>query len=255
LVLGSGSNRLVEALADTASVPFTDVPDFPAAGVEGHMGRFVRGDLDGVGVIVQAGRYHAYEGWPAETVVAPVRVLGELGVETLVMTNAVGGIRADLQPGALVLLDDQINLTFRNPLIGPVVGSEERFPDMSAPFDRELADLARSVALELGIPLVGGTYGGVLGPAYETAAEVRMMARYGADVVGMSTIPEVLTARALGMRCVGLSLVTNRAASRSGAPISHADVLDVGEGGADELERIVTGLVLRLDRDHSVDTK
>jgi len=237
------------------SVPFADLPGFPEAGVEGHEGRFVRGTLEGVDVIVQAGRYHAYEGWAAEVVVAPVRVLAEIGVNTVVMTNAVGGIRHDLEPGDLVLLDDQINLTFGSPLAGPVAGAEERFPDMSAPFDAEVGAVALSVAAECGIRLVGGTYVGVLGPAYETAAEVRWMARFGADVVGMSTVPEVLTARASGVRCVVLSLVTNRAAGRSGRPISHADVLDVGEQGGRDLTRIVTGLLLRLAGRQSAETK
>jgi purine-nucleoside phosphorylase len=255
LVLGSGSNQLVEALVDPVSVAFSDLTGFPEAGVEGHEGRFVRGGLDGVDVIVQAGRYHAYEGWPADVVVAPVRLMAELGVETLVMTNAVGGIREDLEPGDLVLIDDQINLTLGSPLAGPVAAGEERFPDMSAPFDPELAALARSIAVECGIRLVEGTYVGVSGPAYETAAEVRMMARFGADVVGMSTVPEILTARALGLRSLVLSLVTNRATGRSGRRISHADVLEVGEQGARDLARIVTGLLKRLAARQSAETK
>lgn len=254
-MLGSGSNQIVEGLTDAASVAFSDLEGLPAAGVDGHEGRFVRGTLEGVDVLVQAGRYHGYEGWPADVVVAPVRLMAALGVEVLVMTNAVGGIREDLEPGDVVLIDDQINLTFASPLIGPVAAGEARFPDMSAPFDPDLAAIVRSVATECGIRLVEGTYIGVSGPAYETAAEVRMMAGLGADVVGMSTVPEILTARALGLRCVVLSLVTNRATGRAGSRISHAEVLEVGEQGGRDLARIVAGLLTRLDEPQSTGTK
>lgn len=246
VVLGSGLSHLVDGLTDPVVVPFTDVPGLPDSSVEGHDGRFVFGRLDGVDVCLQAGRLHAYEGHPPDVVVAPVRILAHLGVQTLLMTNAVGGIHPRIEPGDIILLDDQINFTFRSPLAGPVAEGERRFPDMSAPFDADLRALARGVAAELGIRLVEGTYAGVLGPAYETAAEVAMLARLGSDVVGMSTVPEVLTARALGLRCAGLSIVTNRATGLGDALVSHEDVLVASRRAGGRLALIVTEMIRRL---------
>jgi len=255
VVLGSGLSRLVDALTDTTTLPFTDVPGLPPAGVAGHDGRFVFGHLDDVAVCVQAGRHHGYEGYPLDVVVAPVRILAELGAHTVFMTNAVGGIHPRVERGDIVLLEDQMNFTFRSPLAGPVVADEHRFPDMSAPFDGALGALARSTAAELGIRLLEGTYGGVLGPAYETAAEVRMLARLGADVVGMSTVPEVITARALGLRCVGLSIVTNRATGLGGAPVSHEDVLEASREAGARLVLLITHMIRRLSDPQSTCTK
>lgn len=246
VVLGSGLSHLVDELTDPVVVPFTDVPDLPDSSVEGHDGRFVCGRLDGVDVCLQAGRLHTYEGYPPDVVVAPVRILAHLGVQTLLMTNAVGGIHPRIEPGDIVLLDDQINFTFRSPLAGPVAKGEQRFPDMSAPFDADLQALARVVAGDLRIRLSEGTYAGVLGPAYETAAEVRMLARLGADVVGMSTVPEVLTARALGLRCAGLSIVTNRATGLGDALLSHEEVLEASRRAGGRLALIVTEMIRRL---------
>ena len=255
VVLGSGLSRLVDGLAGEVAVPFADLPGLPASGVEGHDGRFVFGRLGGAEVLLQAGRHHAYEGHPLEVVVAPVRILAELGVHTVIMTNAVGSIHARMEPGALVLLDDQINLTFRSPLVGPVAGDEQRFPDMSAPFDADLRALARSVGSDLGIPLAEGTYAGVLGPSYETAAEVEMLARLGGDVVGMSTVPEVITARALGLRCVGLSIVTNKATGLDSALVSHDDVIEASREAGGSLALVVTEMVRRLSDAQSMGTK
>lgn len=246
VVLGSGLGRLVDALEAPSAVGFGDLPGLPAPTVAGHGGRFVLGRLEGTPVLLQAGRFHAYEGHIMEVVAAPVRLLAAAGVRTVVMTNAVGGIRRRIAPGDLVLLDDYVNLSFRSPLAGPVVGREPRFPDMSAPFDPELQELARSVATDLRIPLARGVYAGVLGPSYETAAEVRMLARLGGDVVGMSTVPEVMVAVAAGLRCVGISLVTNRATGTSGDRIAHEDVLAVGREAGVRLGRLVTELVRRI---------
>ena len=167
----------------------------------------------------------------------------------MLVTNASGGIRRDLVPGALVLLDDHINLQFRSPLVGPVQEGESRFPDMSRPYDVELLRLAREEALREGIEVTTGVYAGVLGPSYETPAEIEMLHRLGADVVGMSTVPEVIRARALGMRVLCLSLVTNLAAGRSGDPLNHQEVMEAGARASDAMERLIRGVVARWPRD------
>lgn len=248
VVLGSGLSHLVERLEDPVATRFDELPGFPASGVLGHMGRFVFGRLDGTEMLLQAGRYHAYEGNAMDVLVGPVRVLAELGVEVLILTNAAGGIHARVGPGDLVLVDDHINLMFRSPLLGPVQRDEQRFPDMSAPYDPELQELALSVAADAGVELVRGTYAAVLGPSYETAAEVRMLGRLGADVVGMSTVPEVIVARALGMRCVAFSMVTNKATGLSSEPISHEDVLEIGQEAGYRLGALISGLAARVGR-------
>jgi purine-nucleoside phosphorylase len=170
-----------------------------------------------------------------------------LGIGTALVTNAAGGIRPGLRPGSLVLIEDHLNLQLRSPLVGPPRVGEPRFPDMTAAYDPELRALALEAATRLGIDLVPGVYAAVVGPAYETPAEVRMLERLGADVVGMSTVAEVLAARALGMRVLGLSLVTNLAAGLTGEPMDHAEVLQVGQESGGRLERVVRAVLERLD--------
>lgn len=225
-----------------------ELPGLPALGVAGHDGAFVLGRLDGVPVIAQAGRYHAYEGHPSDVVVGPVRIMAALGVDVLIVTNAAGGVAPGLVPGDIVLLDDQINLSFLAPLAGPARKGEVRFSDMSAPFDPEFRRRTLDVARDIGVPLKEGVYAGVLGPAYETAAEVGMIGRVGGDVVGMSTVQEVIVARALGVRVIGLSLVTNRATRRGSPALSHDEVLSAGARAAHQLERLVSALVTDLAR-------
>ena len=246
ITLGSGMGGLVDALEDVVSVPFADLPPLPPAGVVGHGGRFVFGRLDGHPVLIQAGRVHAYEGHPPHVLVAPVRILAELGVTSLILTNAAGGIRPGLQPGDLVLLEDQINLSFRAPLVGPVRPGEERFPDMSAPFDPALRGTLREAAVDEGIELAEGVYASVHGPSFETRAEVRMLGRLGADVVGMSTTAEVVVARARGLRVAGLSLVTNRATGLSLEALNHEEVLEVGRLAAGRTQRLLTAALRRI---------
>jgi purine-nucleoside phosphorylase len=246
LVLGSGLGHLVDELTEAESIDFQDVPGFPPTGVPGHAGRFVAGRMGGTDVLVQSGRYHMYEGHSPDVVAAPVRVAAALGVRTLILTNAAGGIRGSLEPGDIVLLEDQINLMFRSPLVGPKREGEERFPDMSAPYDAQLRLLAVEVAAEAGIPLKSGVYAGVLGPSYETPAEVRMLAALGADVVGMSTVPEAIVARARGLRCLAFTLVTNEAAGLGGGTLSHADVVSVGRTAGERLGRLLKALVPRV---------
>jgi purine-nucleoside phosphorylase len=248
IVLGSGLGGVERTVGDAAVVPFAELSGMPPTSVRGHAGRFVAGRIGSAAVLVSSGRFHAYEGHGMEAVALPVRMAACLGASMLVVTNAAGGIREDLLPGDLVVLDDHLNLMFRNPLVGPVAEGETRFPDMSAPYDAELRSLAESVARELGIPLARGVYAAVLGPSYETAAEVRMLSRLGADLVGMSTVPEVIVARALGMRCLAFSMVTNRAAGLSGAPLSHEDVLEVGSRSAGRLAELVSGVIHEVGR-------
>lgn len=246
VVLGSGLGGMAGAVTGGVQVPFQDVPGFPTPGVEGHAGRFVAGELEGCAVLLQAGRFHLYEGHPPETVVRPVRVAAALGVGTLVVTNAAGALDRGLRPGTLLLLDDMINFQFRSALAGPVLPGEPRFPDLSTPFDPELRELARRVAREQGIHLARGTYVGMLGPSYETPAEVRMLASLGGDAVGMSTVLEVTAARARGMRVLGFSVITNPGAGLEPAPLDHAEVLEVGREAGLRLERLLRGVLRAL---------
>ena len=246
VVLGSGLGHLADAVSQPTRIPYAEIPGFPAPGVVGHKGELVAGTLEGVPVLVQSGRFHLYEGHPVETTALPVRVFARLGIRTLVVTNAAGGIRPTFRPGTLMLIADHVNLMFRNPLIGRALEGEERFPDMSDPYDRALRQLARDVARERRIALDEGVYAGLLGPSYETPAEIRMLARCGIDAVGMSTVPEVIVARSRGIRCLGFSTITNLAAGISPTVLSHEEVLAVGRQVGDALGSIVKGVVARL---------
>jgi purine-nucleoside phosphorylase len=246
IVLGSGMGGLTQRLTDARRIPYSEIPHFPRTTVVGHQGELVAGSLGGAPLLVQSGRFHLYEGHAPSTVALPVRVLAELGVRTLLLTNAAGGIRRSFARGVLMLIADHVNLTFRNPLVGPVLRGEERFPDMSDPYDRELRALAREVAKERKIGLEEGVYIQVLGPSYETAAEIRMVERMGADAVGMSTAVEVIVARARGLRCLAFSTITNPAAGTTHERLDHADVVRVTREFAGHLERLVEGVVTAL---------
>jgi purine-nucleoside phosphorylase len=243
IVLGSGLGDLVSRMTDTATIPYADIPGFHGSTVVGHTGELVMGRLAGVEIIAQSGRFHLYEGHTADTVTLPVRAFAELGISVLIVTNAAGGVRRTFGPGTLMVIADHINLTFKNPLFGPVLEGEERFPDMSNPYDARLRESAHRTATTHGIPLADGVYAGLLGPSYETPAEIRMLERLGADAVGMSTVLEVVTARARGIRCLGISTITNPAAGVSHEALDHADVLEVGKRVADDLATIVEGVV------------
>ena len=246
LVLGSGLGFLAEEIEDAVRVPYARIPGFPAPTVQGHAGELVAGTLEGKTVVAQSGRFHMYEGHPPEVVGLPVRVFAELGVRTVIVTNAAGGIRRTMRPGALMLIADHLNFTGRHPLAGPVVEGEQRFPDMSDPYDAELRALARRVAAEQRIPLEEGTYAATLGPSYETKAEIEMLKRVGADAVGMSTVPEVVVARARGLRCIGISTITNLAAGLGAPTLSHAEVLETAERVKGDLAGLVRGIVKAL---------
>jgi purine-nucleoside phosphorylase len=246
LVLGSGLGGMADGLDDPTIVPFQDLPGFPGAGVEGHQGRYLAAEVEGRRVLMQAGRFHFYEGYDPELVTAPVRLAGELGVRAVVLTNAAGGINRRFAPGDLMLLDDHINLQWRSPLAGPVAEGEERFPDMSSPYDPDLQELALRTAGKLGISLKRGVYVAVPGPSYETPAEIRMLGRLGGDAVGMSTVPEVIAARARGTPVMAISLITNMAAGMSLEPLSHEEVLEEGRKAGSRMERLMRGVISEM---------
>ena len=243
IVLGSGLGGLGAEIADAVRVPYAAIPGFPQPTVVGHAGELIAGTLEGVPVVAQSGRFHLYEGHDAWTAALPIRVFAALGVTTLVVTNAAGGIRRTFLPGTLMLIADHINLSARNPLAGPVEPGDERFPDMSDPYDAELRSLARRVAARQGVPLEEGVYVGLLGPSYETRAEIEMLKRFGGDAVGMSTVAEVIAARARGLRCVGLSTITNMAAGLGGPTLSHQEVLEIADSVKGRLSALVRGIV------------
>jgi len=246
LVLGSGLGFLGEEIEGAVRVPYARIPGFPAPTVQGHAGKLIAGTLEGRTVLAQSGRLHMYEGHEPVVVGLPVRVFAALGVRTLIVTNAAGGIRRTLRPGSLMLIADHLNFSGRQPLAGAVVEGEERFPDMSDPYDRELRAIARAVAAEERIPLDEGTYAATLGPSYETKAEIEMLKRVGADAVGMSTVPEIVVARARGIRCLGISTITNLAAGLGAPTLSHAEVLETAERVKGDVARLVRGIVRKL---------
>jgi purine-nucleoside phosphorylase len=246
IVLGSGLGYLAERIEDPVRIPYRQIPGFPEPTIVGHGGEVVIGHFAGKEVLAQSGRFHLYEGHSPSTAALPVRVVGALGIETLLLTNAAGGIRRTFSSGTVMLIADHINLTFRNPLIGPVLSGEERFPDMSDPYDRSFRELARAVAVERRIALQEGVYAQLLGPSFETPAEIRMLERLGADAVGMSTVVEVIAARARGIRCLGFSVVTNLASGLSPTKLNHEEVLETAKRVSNELGSLVEGIIERL---------
>jgi purine-nucleoside phosphorylase len=246
IVLGSGLGGLARRIADARAVSFGDVPGFPTATVAGHAGRIIVGRLMGRPVIALAGRFHMYEGHDAAHAGFPVRVLHALGARTLFVSNAAGGINPAFAPGDLMIVTDHLNLMFRNPLVGTLVSGDVRFPDMSEPYDSRLTALLREQAAALGFAMREGVYCGLLGPTYETPAEVRMLRVLGADAVGMSTVPEVVVARALGMRVVGVSCITNLASGVSPTPLSHAEVIETTARVATRFETLIERFVAAM---------
>ena len=246
LVLGSGLGGLADEIEDAVRIPFDQVPGFHASTVEGHKGMLVAGTLEGVSAIAMQGRFHLYEGHAAATAALPVRVMAALGAKRLIVTNAAGGVNPGLRAGDLMLMDDHINFMFQNPLTGRVIEGDARFPDMSAPYDRELQQIAERVARENGVTLKRGVYFAVTGPSYETPAEIRMYQRLGADAVGMSTVPEVIAARAMGIRVLGISLITNAAAGMTGEPLTHQEVIDAGVEAGPRFAALVRGVLRSL---------
>lgn len=244
LILGTGLGGLARDIDVEASIGYESIPGFPLSTVESHAGRLLVGRLAGVPVVAMQGRFHRYEGYDLRQVTFPVRVLRALGAPTLLVSNACGGMHPLWAPGDLVLLSDHINLLGDNPLVGPnddTLGP--RFPDMSAPYDPELRARARALALELGITLREGVYAAVAGPNLETPAEYRMLRAMGADVVGMSTVPEVIVARHGGMRVLGLSIVTDQCLPDALEPADITKIIAVAERAEPSLTKLVTRLV------------
>jgi purine-nucleoside phosphorylase len=244
VVLGSGLGDYVEALTDAEHIDYKDIPHFPESTVPGHKGRWHTGMLYGKRVCMMQGRFHAYEGYDLKEVTLPVRVMQKLGVKTLIVTNAAGGVNLNFNAGDLMLINDVINLSGKNPLTGPNLDEfGPRFPDMSRALDRELQALALSTAEKLGIPLQQGVYSWLNGPTFETPAEIRMVRTLGADAVGMSTVPEIIVARHGGMRVLGISCITNMAAGVMDQPLNHEEVMAMGDKVKGTFRALLDGII------------
>jgi purine-nucleoside phosphorylase len=240
LVLGSGLGSLADDLEGPVAIPFEELPGWPVATAPGHVGRLLLGRLGGVPVAALQGRFHLYEGNDAGLVVQPVLLFRRLGAEIVILTNAAGGVNPSYGPGTLMVIADHLNLTGRTPLLG--ANADElgpRFPDLTDVWSPRLRERLHAAAREVGIPLEEGIYAGLLGPAYETPAEVRMLRGFGADSVGMSTVLEAVAARWAGLEVCGVSLVTNAGAGYSGQPLSHEEVLAAGAEAGPSLARVL----------------
>jgi purine-nucleoside phosphorylase len=247
LVLGSGLGAVVEGMADPVALDYAEIPHFPAVTVAGHSGRLLVGRWATTEVAVLQGRFHYYEGYAMEDVTFPIRVLGALGVRCVVLTNAAGGINLRLRPGSLMLITDHLNLMGANPLRGP---NDERFgprfPDLTHVYSPRLRALAHEVAREIGLVLEEGVYAAMSGPSYETPAEIRMLRQLGADAVGMSTVPEAIVARHMGMEVLGLSVIANMAAGLTDRPLRHEEVLEAAARVQEQLRALIGRLLPRL---------
>lgn len=251
LVLGSGLGAFADSLADATRVPYAEIPAFPQSTAIGHAGRMVIGNVignaDAVPVAAMQGRVHLYEGYSAREITFPIRVLARMGIQAVILTNAAGGINLGYSQGALVLIRDHINLQGANPLVGP---NDDRFgvrfPDMSQAYDRSYREIAREESTRLGTTLHEGVYAGLLGPSYETPAEIEYLRRIGADLVGMSTVAEVIAARHTGIKVLAISCVTNMAAGILDKPLSHAEVMETGERVKTTFETLLRAVLPRV---------
>ena len=250
LVLGSGLGAFADSLADAVRIPYAEIPAFPRSTAIGHAGQLVVGKAEGVAVAAMQGRVHLYEGYSAQEVAFPMRVFARIGVRAAILTNAAGGITRSYSQGALVLVRDHINLQGHNPLVGP---NDDRFgvrfPDMTHAYARDYREMARQEAAKLGIPLHDGVYAALLGPNYETPAEIEHLRRIGADLVGMSTVAEVIAARHMGIKVLAISCVTNMAAGILDQPLSHAEVMETGERVRGIFEALLRAVLPRIAND------
>ncbi len=247
IVLGSGLGGLAERVEEATELGYGEIPGWPRSTVSGHAGQLVLGRLGGVPVVCMAGRVHLYEGPEPRRLAFPLRVFARLGVEVLFVSNAAGAVNRTFEPGELMLITDHLNLLWANPLVGPSPEGEPRWPDLHDVYDPALCRELREAARREEVRLREGTYAAMLGPSYETPAEIRMLGRLGADAVGMSTVPEVLAARAAGIRCAGVSCLTNRAAGLGREPLDHREVLETTERVADGFQRLVVRAVGRFE--------
>jgi purine-nucleoside phosphorylase len=246
IVLGTGLGALAGEIEPEAFITYEEIPGFPRSTVESHAGRLILGTLAGVRVVAMEGRFHRYEGYSMQQVTLPVRVMRELGAETLIVSNACGGMNPLWHEGDLVLISDHINLMGDNPLVGPNLEQGPRFPDMSEPYDSAFRTIAREEALRLGVTLREGVYVAVLGPCLETVAEYRMLRALGADAVGMSTVPEVIVARHVGLRVLGLSIISDMALPDALHPVDVAKIIATAKAAEPVLTRLVRAIVARL---------
>lgn len=249
IVLGSGLGAFADDFEDSVSLPYRDIPGFVSSTAQGHVGSLVIGKVAGVPVLAMQGRVHYYEGYSLEEVTFPIRAFKLLGIETLILTNAAGGVDVQLSQGSLMVISDHLNLMGVNPLrgrnddrFGP------RFPDMSEVYARELQELAIEQAKSLGISARRGVYAGLAGPSYETPAEIHTLRGLGADAVGMSTVPEAIVARQMGMKVLGISCITNMAAGISENPINHAEVMETGQRVKESFTQLLRHLIARIPK-------
>ena len=244
LILGTGLGPLADEIENPVTIPYTEIPHFPKSTVKFHAGNLILGELCGKSVVVMQGRFHYYEGYKMQHISLPVRVMHQLGINTLLVTNAAGGIRESLPAGTIAIIKDHINLMGDNPLIGPhddVLG--ERFPDMSEPYSKQLIELTHNVAKQLNINVVENTYAAISGPCYETSAEIRMLQIIGADSVGMSVIPEVLVARQLNINVLGITVITDQALPDNTPVVTHEEVSKIANKVGPSFRKLVKGVV------------
>lgn len=249
IVLGSGLGIYIDQIENKVVIPYEDIPHFKKTSVEGHSGALIFGEVRGVQVVALQGRLHPYEGYDMDDIVLPVRTLKSLGIEILFLSNASGGINLSFHPGDLVVISDHINLSGRNPLVGPNISElGPRFPDMGDAYNKEIRGILSSVAEKNHVDLKSGVYCSVLGPTYETPAEIRMLRTLGADLVGMSTVPEVIAANHMGLKVVGVACVTNYAAGIKEEKLSHADVKKVAEKAMAGFAKVLTETIAELKK-------
>ncbi|WP_058486412.1 purine-nucleoside phosphorylase [Defluviitalea phaphyphila] len=247
LILGSGLGSLGEEIENSIKIDYKDIPHFPISTVEGHEGKLIIGELEGQKVVAMQGRFHYYEGYSMQEVTFPVRVMRALGVEILLVTNAAGGLREDLKPGSLMIIEDHINMMGDNPLIGPNDNRlGVRFPDMSEAYDKELIKLAKNVAKKENIDITTGVYSPISGPSYCTKAELKMLIKIGSDAVGMSTVPEVIVANHGGMKVLGISCITDIANPYIMHPPNHEEIVKVANETKPKFIRLMKSIVKEL---------
>jgi purine-nucleoside phosphorylase len=244
IILGSGLSKVADGIEDSVTIPYTEIPHFYATSVEGHPGQLILGMFQGVPTVFLQGRFHRYEGYSMADVVFPTRTICGLGIHTLLLTNAAGGINTRFRPGDIMFIEDHLNLMGDNPLKGPNLSQlGPRFPDLTEAYNKNCLETLKSSANDLNIPYHVGVYAGLLGPTYETPAEIKMFRMMGADAVGMSTVPESIAANHLGVRVAGISCITNLAAGLSDEKLSHQEVIENSKLGAENMKRIVAAAV------------
>jgi len=247
LILGSGLGVLAEEISDKKILKYEDIPNFPVSTVEGHAGQFVFGNLEGKKVVAMQGRFHFYEGYSMQEIALPIRVMYKMGARKLIVTNAAGGINRNFKPGNFMIIQDHINLMGDNPLKGENIKEfGPRFPDMSEVYNKSLRELAENIALENKINTVKGVYCGLSGPSYETPAEIRYLRNSGGDAVGMSTVPETITANHMGMDILGISCITNMAAGVLPKPLDHKEVMEIAEKVKPKFSKLIRGILKKM---------